>query len=62
MSKKKRNPIEPVRAINAEVRTVKRERHEQRQKDQGVGVVKWICIGLLVLALAYMVWTMYLVA
>ncbi len=61
MAKKKRKPQEPVREINAVSKEVKREKREVKQKLQGDTVVKWIFGGLLVLAIAYMVWTMYIV-
>ena len=61
MTKKKRNPKEPVREINAVAREVKREKREVKQKTQGDSVVKWIFGALLVLAILYMVWTMTIV-
>ncbi len=61
MTKKKRNPQEPVREINAVAREVKREKREVKQKTQGDSVVKWIFGALLVLAILYMVWTMTIV-
>ncbi|EFA42940.1 hypothetical protein HMPREF0645_2690 [Hallella bergensis DSM 17361] len=61
MTKKKRNPQEPVREINAVAREVKREKREVKQKIQGDSVVKWIFGALLVLAILYMVWTMTIV-
>lgn len=61
MTKKKRNPQEPVREINAVAREVKREKREVKQKIQGDSVVKWIFGVLLVLAILYMVWTMTIV-
>ncbi|MGI6243252.1 MAG: hypothetical protein ACOYJK_06920 [Prevotella sp.] len=61
MTKRKKNPYEPVREINAVSKEVKREKREEKQKTQGDIVVKWIFGALLVLAIIYMVWTMYIV-
>lgn len=61
MSKNKKNPHEPVRVINAETRTVKREKHVVEEKTKGDTVVKWLFGVLIVLAVAYMVWSMYIV-
>ena len=36
---------------------VKRERYAKKQEEEGKNVVKWIIGGLVVLGLAYMIWT-----
>lgn len=61
MSKNKKNAHEPVHAINSEPKTVKRERHESQQQTKGDTLVKWIFGVLLLLAVAYMAWSMYIV-
>ena len=63
MSKKKANPYEPVRAINAEKpKAVKREKHNEVVKTKGDSVVKWIFVALILLAVASIIWSMYVVA
>ncbi len=57
MSKKKVNPHEPVRVINGETKSVRREQHVKKEKTQGDVVVKWIFGVLLLLAIIYMIWS-----
>lgn len=61
MTKKKGKPQEPVREINAVSKEVKRVKHEEKQKTQGDIVVKWIFGGLIVLAIIFTIWSMYVV-
>lgn len=61
MTKKKKNPHEPVREINAVAKEVKRVRREVQQKTQGDGVIKWIFGVLIALAVLYIIWTMTIV-
>lgn len=61
MSSKKKNPHEPVRAINAEPKSVKREKHQEKERTQGDSVVKWIFGILVALAVIYMIWSTYIV-
>lgn len=61
MSKNKKDPHEPVKVINGETRTVKHEKHEAQERTKGDTVVKWIFGVLIALAVAYMVWSMYIV-
>ena len=39
----------------------KRTVHKEQQKDQGEKVVKWIFAVLVILAIIYMIWTMFIV-
>lgn len=39
----------------------KRVEHEEKQKDQGEKVVKWIFGVLVVLAIIYMIWSFFIV-
>ncbi len=45
---------------NVEIRK-KRSDHQEKQKDQGEKVVKWIFGGLVVLAIIYIIWTFFVV-
>ncbi len=36
---------------------IKRENYAKRQEEEGKNVVKWIIIGLLVLGVAFAIWT-----
>ena len=36
---------------------IKRERYAKKQEEEGKNLVKWIICGLVVLGLAFMVWT-----
>ena len=58
MSNKKRDPHEPVRAINAETKTVKHVQHDTKVKTQGDSVVKWIFGILIALAIIFMIYSM----
>ncbi len=61
MSKKKVEKHPVVHEVNKVVRAQKRENHEQKQKDQGEVVVKWIFGILMALAVLYVIWSMYVV-
>lgn len=61
MSKKKVDKHPVVHDVNKVVRTQKREIHEQKQKNQGDVVVKWIFGILMALAVLYVIWSMYVV-
>ncbi len=61
MSKKKVDKHPVVHEVNKVVRTQKREIHEQKQKNQGDVVVKWIFGILMALAVLYVIWSMYVV-
>lgn len=61
MSKKKVDKHPVVHEVNKVVRTQKREIHEQKQKNQGYVVVKWIFGILMALAVLYVIWSMYVV-
>lgn len=50
-----------MREINAVSKEVKRVKHEEKQKTQGDIVVKWIFGGLIVLAIIFTIWSMYVV-
>ena len=62
MSNKKKNDAHiPVREVNAAEKKVVREKRDEKQKNQGDSVVKWIFGILVALAIMYMIWSMYLV-
>ncbi|AGB27519.1 hypothetical protein Prede_0121 [Prevotella dentalis DSM 3688] len=62
MSNKKKNGAHiPVREVNAAEKKVVREKRDEKQKNQGDSVVKWIFGILVALAIIYMIWSMYLV-
>ncbi|MFB9898071.1 hypothetical protein [Hallella seregens] len=62
MSNKKKNDAHiPVREVNAAEKKVVREKRDEKQKNQGDSVVKWIFGILVALAIIYMIWSMYLV-
>ncbi len=62
MSNKKKNDAHiPVREVNAAEKKVVREKRNEKQKNQGDSVVKWIFGILVALAIIYMIWSMYLV-
>ena len=50
-----------AKEVNNVQTTVKRTEHKEKQKDQGEKVVKWIFAVLVVLAIIYMIWTMFIV-
>ena len=43
--------------MSNKLRIKKKERHEAKVEQQGKNVVKWIIVGLIVLAVAYMAFT-----
>ena len=47
--------------MNAAEKKVVREKRDEKQKNQGDSVVKWIFGILVALAIIYMIWSMYLV-
>ena len=51
----------PAREVNASSTAKKREEHQDRQKNQGELVVKWIFGVLVALAVIYMIWSMFIV-
>ena len=51
----------PAREVNAASTANKREEHQDRQKNQGELVVKWIFGVLVALAIIYMIWSMFIV-
>ena len=60
MSNKKKNDAHiPVREVNAAEKKVVREKRDEKQKNQGDSVVKWIFGILVALAIIYMIWSMY---
>ena len=62
MSNKKKNDAHiPVREVNAAEKKVVREKRDEKQKNQGDSVVKWIFGILVALAIIYMIWSLYLV-
>ncbi len=61
MSKKKVEKHPVVHEVNPVVQPRKREKHEDKQKDQGGKVVKWIFGALIALAVLYVIWSMYVV-
>ena len=60
MSKKKvdKNPV--VHEVTQTARPRKRQNHEQKQKDKGEVVVKWIFGVLFALSILYIIWSMYI--
>lgn len=50
-----------VREVNNVATKKKRTEHQTKQKDQGEKVVGWIFFGLLILALAYVIWTFFII-
>lgn len=50
-----------VREVNNVTTKNKRTEHQTKQKDQGEKVVGWIFVGLLILALAYVIWTFFII-
>ena len=40
----------------------KREAYAKKQEEQGKSVIKWIAIGLIVLAVIYYVWTLNIIS
>ncbi|MDD2602334.1 MAG: hypothetical protein WCS15_01555 [Prevotella sp.] len=58
MSNNKKTKREPLHEVNNVVKKAKRQNREEKQKNQGDTVIKWIFGVLIVLAIAYMVWTM----
>lgn len=64
MSKKKvdKHPVvHEVNPVGATKKPVSHENREKKQKDQGEVVVKWVFGTLVVLAILYVIWTMYIV-
>ncbi len=64
MSKKKVDKHPVVHEVNPVGKTTKpasQQSREQKQKDQGEVVVKWVFGTLVVLAILYVIWTMYIV-
>ena len=59
MSKKKVEKHPVVHEVNPAVQPRKRENHEDKQKNQGDKVVKWIFGVLIALAVLYVIWSMY---
>jgi hypothetical protein len=43
-------------------KNVKREAYAKKQEEQGKKVVTWIFGGLIVLAIAYLIWTFAIIA
>ena len=51
----------PAREVNATSTAKKRVDHQDKQKNQGELVVKWIFGVLVALAIIYMIWSMFIV-
>lgn len=51
-----------LKEVNNVEKSKKRADHQEKQKDQGEKVVKWIFAGLLILAVIYIIWTFFIVA
>ena len=60
MSKKKVDKHPVVHEVNQTARPCKRQNHEQKQKDKGEVVVKWIFGVLFALSILYIIWSMYI--
>ena len=60
MSKKKVDKHPVVHEVNQMARPRKRQNHEQKQKDKGEVVVKWIFGVLFALSILYIIWSMYI--
>ncbi len=61
MSKKRVEKHPVVHEVNQVVQPRKRENHDDKQKDQGDKVVKWVFGVLIALAILYVIWSMYVV-
>ena len=51
----------PAKEVNAASIAKKRVEHQDKQKNQGELVVKWIFGVLVALAIIYMIWSMFIV-
>ena len=60
MSKKKVDKQPVVHEVTQTARPRKRQNHEQKQKDKGEVVVKWIFGVLFALSIPYIIWSMYI--
>lgn len=60
MSKKKVDKHSVVHEVTQTARPRKRQNHEQKQKDKGEVVVKWIFGVLFALSILYIIWSMYI--
>lgn len=48
-----------VKEVNNKTVNVKRTEHQEKQKDMGEKIVKWIFGVLIALAVIYMVWSFF---
>lgn len=60
MSKKKVDKHPVVHEVTQTARPRKHQNHEQKQKDKGEVVVKWIFGVLFALSILYIIWSMYI--
>lgn len=60
MSKKKVDKHPVAHEVPQTARPRERQNHEQKQKDHGEVVVKWIFGVLFALSILYIIWTMYI--
>lgn len=60
MSKKKVDKHPVVHEVTQTAHPRKRQNHEQKQKDKGEVVVKWIFGVLFALSILYIIWSMYI--
>ncbi|EGN55888.1 hypothetical protein PRBRB14_02620 [Hallella multisaccharivorax DSM 17128] len=63
MGNNKKDQLKHVAAkeVNNMATSKKRTEHQEKQKDQGERVVKWIFGVLVALAVIYMVWSLFIV-
>lgn len=61
MSDKKQAKHVAAHEVNQTAKSVKKENRESRQKTTADRVVKYIFIGLIALAVIYMIWSMTVV-
>lgn len=60
-NKSKNNSHIPVESVNNVAPQAKKEKHETKQKDQGDKIVKIIFGVLILLAIAYIVWSFFII-
>lgn len=55
-----KRPVAREQVNNVETKKHRADR-EEKQKDQGNKVIMWIFLGLIILAIFYMIWTFYVI-